>query len=288
MEQRFEEALNECLESLREGQSIESCLRRFPDYQEKLMPLLDAALPAIRAASSIRYGSDAKARGRVEMMRALAEGRMARRRRRFYSPFALPFARPVLLGFVAVFLVAVAAGGTTAASSGSVPGEALYWVKTTRESVELTMRRSDADKAETHVRLAASRTDEIRRLVAQQRYAEANLALSRLRYHLSESAAHAGVVVTDMPVEMPRFGNAPTIDHRQYELMRLAMERDVALLKADLVSQMQGAPPRQRLFVQRIIWESDLGYRIVIEAFDSSDLPSRHIFWRVPPPSNNR
>ena len=36
-------ALADCVESMREGESLETCLERFPEHRERLRPLLEIA-----------------------------------------------------------------------------------------------------------------------------------------------------------------------------------------------------------------------------------------------------
>ena len=36
-------ALADCMEFLREGESLEACLQRYPEYRERLRPLLEIA-----------------------------------------------------------------------------------------------------------------------------------------------------------------------------------------------------------------------------------------------------
>ena len=78
-------------------------------------------------------------------------------------------ANSIVLGFALVLMTAVAAGGTTIASADSVPGDPLYWVKTTKESITLRMNSSDMAKAQTHARLAGERGDEMRKLISNGR-----------------------------------------------------------------------------------------------------------------------
>ena len=51
MPSRFEEALNECLDSLLRGGSVESCLDRYPEHAKELEPLLRIAQVGITSAA---------------------------------------------------------------------------------------------------------------------------------------------------------------------------------------------------------------------------------------------
>lgn len=283
MSRKFNDALDHCLELMASGENIASCVERYPQYHDRLIHLLEAASPTMKVASSATYRVEARKRGMSQVMQALSEGRIGNRRR-FFTPLLRPVASPILVGFVVVFLAIVAAGGTTAVAADSVPGDPLYWVKTTKESVELKMQRSDMDRAEAHVRLAGARGYEIRRLVAQRRYGEAELLIVRLRRHLSASAAYAGVNILDAPVEMPRRSmRRSNRDGSNYISLHDALERESTLLRSDLVIQMRQASPVHRVRVLKIMRQSDLGYWIVVGAFEFRNAPPSGVFWMTEP-----
>ena len=111
-------------------------------------------------------------------------------------------ARPIAIGVGAILLLVTGAGVATAASSDSVPGDSLYWVKTTKESIQLRLPRSDASRAEAYAHLATVRGGEMRRLVERGRFADAESLMKRMNHHLRRSAMYAGVDVSPRP-EMP-------------------------------------------------------------------------------------
>ena len=51
MNRNFEDILNECLERLGNGESLESCLKIYPDEAERLAPMLKIAQATRRAAA---------------------------------------------------------------------------------------------------------------------------------------------------------------------------------------------------------------------------------------------
>ncbi len=283
MSRNFDDILNDCLERVSKGEDAQQCVKRYPEHADQLFPLLQLATATTQAAHSTSYSSEAKARGLARLTQALAEGKTSKKRR---APllFNMPFAKPILIAFVAVMITAMAAGGTTVASSNSVPGEPLYWVKTTKESISLRFfRRSDAGKSQAHVRLASVRGQEMQRLMAKGNFQEAEKLTLRIREHLNRSASYAGVVVLAGPAEMPgQVRRGPNIT----ELKRL-LERNEKLLSERLSTMLQNVPPYQRQRVRTIVGQSDLWYRVFIEALEDGGPQKRRHFFIVVPPGNN-
>jgi hypothetical protein len=275
MSQKFDDALNDCLERIAQGEQAEECVKRYPQHREELMPLLRMAHTAIRSVNSSSYRVESKQHGMDRMLQAYSEGRMGTRRNWFFMPFIQPLARPVLVGFVAVFLTAVAAGGSTMAAADSVPGEPLYWVKKTKENVTLMMPASNLEKAEAHARLASTRAQEIDRLIERNRIRDAEMMTRLVEYHLNETASYAGLDLFYDPLDMPRGPSPHNVTH-----LKRSLERDVRTMRVRLENQAERAPQGRRVKIVRIMQQSDLDYRIVIHAMNDTNST---IFWRNQP-----
>ena len=204
MSVKFEDVLNDCLERMAQGEEIQHCIERYPEHKDELVPMLRIAKVTMQAASSVSYDEEAKARCMARFNIALAN-RKESVRWSFLAFFSQPLARPLLAGLAAVFIVIVAAGGTTvtAAAEDAVPGDSLYWVKTTRENVNLAMPRSGMSKAQIHARLATRRGEEIYVLLQRGRFIEAEMMMPRFRNQLNQSATNAGFILLVNPIEMP-------------------------------------------------------------------------------------
>ena len=202
------------------------------------------------------------------MQAALADGEH-RHGRRWQMPriFCRPISTPIAAAFVVVFLTIVAAGGTTVASADSIPGEALYPVKSMRESVEERIARSDEHKARVHAKLARERGREMRELIVRGRIYEAEIVAFRLHQHLNESANRIGVMVSSHFIEMPR---VPTDRSRQASAaaLRQKLSSDEAYVKGQLTAAAKQVPEPHKSRVWRLMHQSDLGYRVVIVALD--------------------
>jgi len=150
----LENILDECLERLVKGETVEQCLQRYPEQATQLEPLLQTA-QVVRKASAILPRSEFKARARYEFRSAL-QATATKRRLPLFS------LRPRwAMALMIIGIVLVAGGGTAAAASNSMPDSPLYPVKLATEQVRLTLTPSDMGKARLCTALADRRVAEI-------------------------------------------------------------------------------------------------------------------------------
>ena len=274
----FDDILNDCLERMSSGEDPAQCVSRYPEHAEELMPLLAMAAVTSKVAASVTTRPEARARGFERLNRVLAEKGVRRRSR---LPFFLgPLGRPIVLGFVLVLLTAVAAGGTTMASAEAVPGDSLYWVKTTKETITLRMNGSDMAKARTHARLAGERGEEIRKLIAHGRLQDAEELVARMNRHLDESAMLAGVLLLSIQAEMPV--RHTLVKRASTTKIRASLERDGVVMKTQMLLLWSEAPPNQKPMVRQILLRTQVRYQVFIEALDD-EMPPGRPFWIVQP-----
>lgn len=164
-DERLLNALNDCVDRLHDGQSIDDCLGDYSDMAADLRPMLEVVRLAQRALSGSQEIAGAQARGRQRLLAAMdaipASERRFRRRR---SPLRW-------LANVAAVLLFLLLGVSVAlvASQDSLPGDALYSVKRFSEAVQLSARGYDeALQAEFDDR----RVDEVRQLMELGRVEE--------------------------------------------------------------------------------------------------------------------
>ena len=277
----FDDVLNDCLERLARGEDIHQCVGRYPDHEAELFPLLSVAVATMELAASPAYGPEAKAQGLKRLSQALADRGTPRW---WHIPFQLwrPVTKPLIIGLMTLFVTVLAAGGTTLASSNSVPGEPLYWVKKTKENISLKIPWSQMKQAQIHAHLASVRGQELRQLIARDRIGDAELLVSQINHHLNESAMRAGIPLPANPVEMPVNPIGPRMDRNVLQL-RADLERDSEKLKVELVELMGEVPSIHRYRVQQVMRQSDLGYRILIDCMQQGNSPGRLPFWKVEP-----
>jgi len=153
----FDNILDECLQRLLAGETIESCLSHYPQHAAELEPLLRTSQDTLKAAD-IKPRPEFRDLARRRFQAAVRE--VPRKEKRDF--FAL--LRPSLATVAIIAIVLLAGGGVVAAAGNSLPGSPLYPVKLATESVRLALTPSDLGKAELNAAFADERVDEIIRL----------------------------------------------------------------------------------------------------------------------------
>jgi hypothetical protein len=197
-DKEFDNILNECLERLLKGETVEQCLQGYPEQAEELKPLLETALVA-KKASAIQPRADFKARARYQFRSALQE---------IASPKTRPFWGwfPRWATVVTVILVLLLAGGGTVAAAGnSMPDSPLYPVKLATEQVQLTLTPSPIGKARLCAELADKRVAEIAYMANKGDAQQVELATQRL----DERLALLAVLVLAQEVDEESMLTAP-------------------------------------------------------------------------------
>jgi hypothetical protein len=183
----------------------------------------------------------------------------------------------LVIGLVVGLFSATMTVGTGVASSDSVPGDPLYWVKTTRENISLMLPQSDMDKARAHIGLAGERGREIKKVVSRHRSGRAEQLADRINYHLRESAGLVGITMSTSPIEMPhrrpRFRRAETAAD-----FRGRLERNEEFLRMGLPELLARMPADDRRAVELMRRGLVLRYRTLIVAMEDESAP-RGVFW---------
>ncbi len=178
---QFNEILNQCLERLLKGESINQILSEFPDQAQELQPLLRTA-SAARAFSEVQPRADFKARARYEFITAARELE-TQPKGRFVFKWKWQPAWAISLAAVAV--VVLSGGATVVASNSSMPGQSLYSVKLAFEKVQLAFTVSDLAETELNARFANNRAAEIEYLAVSGNTEQIQIASARLNSNLS-------------------------------------------------------------------------------------------------------
>ncbi|MBC7811757.1 MAG: hypothetical protein H7175_11450 [Burkholderiales bacterium] len=161
-QQELIDALNDCIDRLAAGESIESCVRRYPQIARDLRVLLESGLLARRVAVSSAELAAAQQRVRARVTQALNTA----------SP--KPISRPIWSGLArliaaCVLVVLIGSAGLGALAQNSLPGDALYGVKRLTEAVQITISGDELE-----AQFAQRRIDEARQLLVLRRVAEVN------------------------------------------------------------------------------------------------------------------
>ena len=225
-EERFNNILNECLDRILKGETVEQCLLNYPEQAKELEPLLLTA-KAARVISSVQPRPEFKAEARRQFQAALMEmkvnqnERKAHAGRRWQWRWQWRWQSGWAIALVVVVIVVLWGGGTVAAASGSMPDSGLYSVKLATEQVQLALAPGEIAKTQLNAKFADRRTEEIIYTAEKGNAQEVQVVASRLNtnlsnisglaagnsQHKSESNAEPAPVVAPQPVGQSK--NAP-------------------------------------------------------------------------------
>lgn len=168
----IQSAFSECLELiLTEGASVESALEQYPQYEDELLPMLEAAIAAQRLGQSINVPQTAQSSSRALFLNrahALSEPKTA------WFSFI-----PLRLGFVTLVVLALLILGslsTVVVSAQSLPGDTLYPVKILREKTQLFFTQDSNQRLELEREFDQQRAQEIYELIERSRSHTVNFA----------------------------------------------------------------------------------------------------------------
>ncbi|MFN3974596.1 MAG: DUF5667 domain-containing protein [Dehalococcoidia bacterium] len=190
-DKQLQDALNDCIDRLLQGQTVQECLMHYPNLANDLAPLLQVASTTLHTAARLR--STPEMRGRI-LAQVLARSQPRRQGRGWLSQ-AL---RPWFLAPAAAVLFLGAFWGVSSASANSTPGDPLYPVKTIRERVAIAITRSPEGKARLAATLARQRAEEAETLVARGKDGE---ALEGLLLQMAAYARQAADYWASIPEE---------------------------------------------------------------------------------------
>ena len=167
MNERLYEALEVCLNALETDADLGAVLKRFPDLQDELRPLLETAQKARTLAISEVPDKTLRG-GKMHVLGRAAELRKAAPNpRRRWSMFAFPR----LATSLAIALIFLLSGtGLVSASSGALPGDGLYPVKRTWEDVRLMLVVNPAGREHLEDQYEQERLHEVDELLVEKRH----------------------------------------------------------------------------------------------------------------------
>ena len=293
----FEDILDDCLERLTKGETLEHCLQRYPEQAAQLEPLLRIT-QEVKRASAISPRAEFKARARYEFRSAVQSVTQ-----RKPSLFGLK-PRWAMAAMISSILL-LAGGGTAMAANDSMPDSPLYPVKLASEQVQLTFTPSDVGKARVCAMLADRRVAEIvyvagkgdaqelgvltrrldERLVLLARLASAQEATGEAVLEAVPEAGDIDVVESAPPEETPvvgrhgpapapkaghapRGGRSPLSEGNERAELRMAIAYYAANHPARLRAVLREAPESAKPGLLQAIAISESGYDEVLEALD--------------------
>ncbi len=156
----LEDAFNDCIDRLHDGQSVNDCLRLYPMYARQLVPMLQAIQTTRRAMPISTEIAEAQSRARQRFERAL----QAPAPRTLY-----PFQRLATIAAAVMIVLMTLFGGAAVAAQDSLPGDPLYGIKLLTEQIRLFLSGDDAALQQ---EFANRRIDETRTLLIARREAD--------------------------------------------------------------------------------------------------------------------
>lgn len=186
--------LNDCVDRLAQGQTVDDCLRRYPQYASDLAPLLEAGRTAQRAQVSSAEIAQSQERVSFAFERELMRP-LPRARRSFPVQQVASFVIAIL------FILGVLGTGVTVAAQGAIPGDTLYGVKRWSEDVRLSIT---SDKEPLREQFAQRRIDEARQVIERGR--EVDLQFTGVITAVDESTITVAGLVVDVPDDLVSIG----------------------------------------------------------------------------------
>ncbi len=191
MGKRLYDAFELCLQALEIGESVEACLKRFPELADELRPMLYAAEQALNSAA-ITIPQGIATRGRARLLQRAAEMReVAARPRRSRFQF-----RKLAYVFALVVIFLTSGTGLVQASNGALPGDNLYTIKRTWEDLRLVLAFNPATRDALEELYEDERYEEIYELFEEGRIAD--IAFSGVVTEMTESLW----TVSNIPVRL--------------------------------------------------------------------------------------
>jgi Domain of unknown function (DUF5667)/Domain of unknown function (DUF5666) len=193
--QNFDSVLDECIAALQRGESVESCLDRYPRHADRLRPLLTLA-DKVRKTPQLPPRPWPQATAWQRVRQRAADLRSSEPRPvRVNVPYGA-WLRPVAITVAVVAALFGTVGGTALAAQNSLPDSPLYRVKLATEEVRLLLVFDDTRKAEILIEQSDERMEEILTMTRQDEPIPGNV-LSALRSR-NERAAD---ILADHPEE---------------------------------------------------------------------------------------
>jgi len=271
---KFNNILDECLERLLvNDETVEQCLRSYPEQADELEPLLQTAL-ATKKVSAIQPRPEFRAEARYQFRSALQAVEPKRR---------LPFFgwQPQWATVVAVVLVLLLAGGSTVAAAGnSMPDNPLYPVKLATEQARLTLTPSSLGKAELYAKLADKRVAEIVHMANKGKPEQVERVTQQLNSYLTRVAVlataqkkEAGVLLAPppsapAPSEQTRRGQDEGIKVDKRAKLKVTLGRYAINHPARLRAALEKAPESAKPALLKAIAISKAGYEKALKGLD--------------------
>jgi len=179
MSNKIDEILDRCLQQLFRGESIEDCLKSYPELASQLEPLLNTSFLLLKQTSTIQPDPRFKDKVRARLQEMLS---LKTERKTIFPLWRKGWA----VAMIAVVVIALASIGTVVASAQALPHEPLYSVKLATEQARLYLAFSDVQRAKLHIEFAERRAAEMAEIARQGKEKEIALLAEQIAAHLDQ------------------------------------------------------------------------------------------------------
>lgn len=245
---KAEEVFNSCLEQLFQGESIDECLKIYPEQSTELEPLLRTSLALRKNSLDIQTDSQfkAKLKSRLQVVSKDKEQKAAW----FFGCY-----RRLAITMVSVMVVCIIAVGTFFTSTNALPDETLYPVKLAVERLRLTFALSDTDKVKVHVQFAERRANEMVEMALQGESDKITTLAKQIAAHLDSINIVESDMVTQeetarllLPTELPETAVMKATDQGESvgdleEMLNQSREDALNALQAALITAPESLRP---------------------------------------------
>ncbi len=210
-----QELLAYLLERILSGKStVEECSARYPNLARELESLINIAANIIPddAVPSREFREQA----RRHIAEEIAPGSTKTTRLNWYFPRMRP-SKALAAVIISLFIVLLAGGTTAYAAQSSLPGDALYPVKTGMEHIQLAITPGAGAKARVYLKLVQQRIEETMRQV------KANREVSP--YTIDT----IGLQLDKAIIELNKVNNSQVVDEILGQLTSSTLEQQIAL-----------------------------------------------------------
>lgn len=188
--EEFDNILNECLDRIFKGETIESCLKLYPESADELERLLTTALK-IHQAADFKPSPEFRQRAANEFQDALRNMPVKKSGGGF--KWQLGWVAPVAI----VAAILAGGSGTVLAATNALPDSPLYGVKMAAESVQMAFTFSDDAKTELYSKFVDYRVGEIIAMSKAGNYKLVTQTTDRMNRELAAMAGEDYNVAAD-------------------------------------------------------------------------------------------
>ncbi|MBI2165869.1 MAG: hypothetical protein HYU29_05635 [Chloroflexi bacterium] len=254
----MDDIFNDCLERLLNGESLESCIARYPDQAAHLAPILKLAIASREAMNTVRAPEGAKGRALQRIWKA---GQSAKPRG--LGLFAR--LRPWALAATALLVVALGMGTAAVASADTAPGDVLYPVKQSRERLQLIFTLPPQAKARLYLTMAQERAKEMETLLERGQHEKLEALAESSSKHLERIPGLFQVEAEEVTVrQTPVQPLPPGLQPRTKAEMREMLVETAQKHKAKMEKTLKDAPPELDAKTKKALSKWDEGYKRAI------------------------